>query len=338
MKWRRVLWNILEIIFTGQYGGYQYTEEFNRSLLDQVAMSEREGEIISHFPLFPPLSMVEGPVSYYIDQTLTQLFSDYGFADKISPRVLEKAINAERQNYERAKFIVCMCRWAAQAVIEEYGIDPTKVHVIPGGANIDDKLIAEVPVSEHDFEFNPLRLGFIGKDIKRKNLSFLLEVAEELYASNQPVEVIAMGFDPAISPRHPLLKPLGYIDKHNAVHEFISTIRACYFGCLFSHAEAFGISNREFIRLGVPVLTWDVGGMADTVPTGLGHVFPANIKAGYVASVINEYLQNPERYLEWRKTVQDRSHEVSWKQAIEKFQAVWQGSMEYSYNALQDAG
>ena len=47
-------------------------------------------------------------------------------------------------------------------------------------------------------------------------------------------------------------------------------IRSWHFGCLFSSAEAYGISNLECLRLGVPVLARRVGGIPDTVPEGLG--------------------------------------------------------------------
>lgn len=108
----------------------------------------------------------------------------------------------------------------------------------------------------------------------------MLEIADSLHARNIEVEVAAAGFTAANGPPHHLLWPIGYINKHEEPKRFLDFIRSCHFTCLFSSAEAFGISNRESLRLGVPVLARNVGGIPDTVPEGCGHLFDSGTCSG----------------------------------------------------------
>ena len=43
--------------------------------------------------------------------------------------------------YEAAGNIFCMCKWAADSVIKDYGINQEKVHVIVGGPNLDEDIL-----------------------------------------------------------------------------------------------------------------------------------------------------------------------------------------------------
>jgi glycosyltransferase involved in cell wall biosynthesis len=333
LRAQRLLWNAAELLRTGRRGGFQYTEAFLRALVKGEAAASGADELVSHFPLLPSPGPLSSRTSYYIDATLKQLFEDYGFARIVSPRVIADALAREGENYRAAPRIVCMCRWAAQSVVEDYGIDPRKVHVIAGGSNLDEAKLDGLADVGATASLRPLRLAFVGKDTGRKNLAFLLSVAEILDRKGYPVEVAAAGFDPARVENHRLLRAVGFIDKRGRLDAFVSFVRSAHFGCLFSHAEASPRSNREFIRLGVPVLTWHVGGMADTVPAGLGHVFRRGADAEEVADTIGGYCREPERYHGLRQRVAARAHEAGWTYAVEQFRQVWSGSEQFSYAA-----
>ena len=114
-------------------GGFQYTEALSRSrLFAQASLADDEVEIISHFPLLPPLPWPPGwRVSYYIDATLRQNFVDYGLAGRINPEARAAALRRELEHYQAAERIVCMSRWAARSVVEQYGIPSARVQVDP---------------------------------------------------------------------------------------------------------------------------------------------------------------------------------------------------------------
>jgi glycosyltransferase involved in cell wall biosynthesis len=264
LRRRRLFWNLARVLRGSRPGGFQYTEAFLRRLFAQArSRDDEEIEIISHFPLLPPRPWRRGwRVSYYIDATLRQNFIDYGLARRTGRKAREDALRRELEHYQAAERIVCMSRWAARSVVEDYGIPSSKVHVILPGANLRD---CDVTAPAEPPPLDPLRLGFIGKDWRRKGLPFLLQVAEELARRKIGVRVVALGPPAADLPSHPLLEPAGFVDKEHDVPRFVRLVRSFHFGCLFASAEACGIANLECLRLGVPVLASRVGGVRSPI-------------------------------------------------------------------------
>lgn len=331
---RRVLWNLLELLRTGERGGYQFTLDFARQMIAQVPKNQRYGEVVSTFPVFPPADWIPGQVNFYIDATFNQLFGEYGISHLVSRRVQQDVLARERAQYAAAEHICCMSRWAACAVVESYGVPPEKVHIVGGGANVEES--ATLAFGQRSGPHSPFRLGFVGKDWQRKGLMFLLEVAELLQSMGVAAEVWAAGFDPASGPSHRLLRAVGFIDKRIELERFVKFIYSCDLGCLFSSSEAYGLSNIEFLRLGVPVITRDAGGMADTVPDGCGYVFAADEGPEVVAGWIGAIVAEPEQYRRLAANVAENPQRFGWDGVVERMQAVWHGSKNYSYGKLVD--
>jgi glycosyltransferase involved in cell wall biosynthesis len=327
LRGRRLMWNLGRVARGARPGGFQYTEAFLKPLFAQARLRpDQPVEIISHFPLLPPLPWPPGwRVSYYIDATLRQNFLDYGLADRVSAEVREDALRREREHYHAAERVVCMSRWAAASVVEHYGIPPAKVSVILPGANLHERDLANADGAGPP-ALDPLRLGFIGKDWRRKGLPFLLRVAEELERRRVGVRVVALGPSAAELPAHPLLESAGFVDKGRETGRFVQLVRSCHFGCLFSSAEAYGIANLECLRLGVPVLASRVGGVPDAVPSGLGYLFEPGCPPDEVADLLQAFVRDPQAYRELRSRVARAAPEFSWRRTVAEFIALWQGA------------
>jgi len=333
-KIERITWNLFSWLRHQELGGFQYTDLFLGRLFSQAKIENKSVEFISHFPLLPPARWENSrKVNYYIDATLKQNFEDYGLASKIGSRVREAALLQERKNYTSAVRVVCMSQWAARSVVEDYGVTASKVFVIPPGANLDE---AAIPVNRGEFSLSgplsPLRLGFIGKDWRRKGLPFLLKVAENLEKRGCAVEVVAAGFPAQYGPDHPLLKKIGFINKVTGTQKFIETVRSFHFGCLFSLADASPISNLENLRLGVPVLAHRVGGVPESLSKDVGLLFELGIRPETVAEVLESFVRNPSSYHVLRQGVARKAETFSWERAVEKFIRTWQGSEEFLYD------
>lgn len=318
------LWNLNQGLTTGKAGGFQYSLTFTRALLAQARLaSDQPLALLSHFPLLPchPWSSA-WRVDYYIDATTQQVFTDYGSGDRVAPAYRQQVLERERQAYRQASAVICMCQWAADSVINDYGIDGAKVHVVPGGANLDESQLAELPATpppptpsaEH-----PLRLGFLGKEWQRKGGPFLLELAEALQKRGIPTVIRAIGPAPAQLPAHPALQPLGFINKKGDTARFVAELRSWHFGTLFSDAEASPRSNLECLRLGVPLLAHAVGGIASTLPDGgCGQLFTPRPSASEVADWIAARLNPYSGYLAWRAELAPRWREFTWTAAVEQ--------------------
>ena len=318
------LWNLKQLLITGKAGGFQYSRSFTQSLLAQAQLKpDQPLALLSHFPLLPCHPWPpDWRVDFYIDATTEQVFSAYGSGERLAPAYRLQVLERERQAYRQAGAVVCMGQWAADSVINDYGIDSAKVNVVPGGANLDEAQLAQLsptappppPSAEH-----PLRLGFLGKDWQRKGGPFLLQLADALGERGIPTLIRAIGPAPAHLPAHPALQPLGFINKQGDTARFVAELRSWHFGTLFSDAEAFGISNRECLRLGVPVLAHAVGGIASTLPDGgCGQLFAPHPSAAEVADWIAAGLNPYSGYLAWREELWPRRWEFTWAAAVKQ--------------------
>ena len=325
LRGRRLIWNLARALRGGRLGGFQYTEAFLRPLFAQARLrADQEVELISHFPLLPPMPWPRGwRVSFYVDATLRQIFVDYGLADRINRKARDDALAREREHYHAAERIVCMSSWAARSVVEHYGLPSSRVQVIAPGANLDEDALAPRTIHAEPPPLAPLRLGFIGKDWRRKGLPFLLQVAQELARRGVEVRVVALGPPAADLPSHALLECAGFVDKQHDSLRFVRLVRSFHFGCLFSSAEANGMSNLECLRLGVPVLASRVGGIPETVRDGLGYLFAAHRPPHEVADLLQSFVRDPSAYHELRQRVLRSAGEFSWRRTVRDFIALW---------------
>ena len=322
--WQRRRWNFNQLLRSGKAGGFQYSFDFANTLMAQANLpDDRPVSLLSHFPLLPPLPWpAHWRVDFYIDATTLQVFNDYGGGERISESFRRQVLELERLAYQAAGNVICMCQWAADSVIADYGIDPVKVHVVPGGGNLDEAQLSRLPVVHPPLPpsvENPFRLGFLGKDWQRKGGFFLLELAEALGQRGIPTVVRAIGPDPASLPTHPALQPLGFINKQIDTVRFATELKGWHFGTLFSDAEASPRSNLECLRLGVPVISHAIGGITSTlVDDGCGKLFPPHPSPGEVADWISSRLNPYEHYLSWRAALAPRWREFTWEVAVEK--------------------
>ena len=328
LRKQRLLWNLKQLLSTGKAGGFQYSRCFTRALLAQAQLDPYQPlALLSNFPLLPSYPwLLDWQVDFYIDATTQQVFSAYGSGERLAPAYRQQVLERERQAYRQAGAVICMGQWAADSVINDYGIDPAKVHVVPGGANLDEAQLAQLPptpTSPPPSAEHPLRLGFLGKEWKRKGGPFLLQLADALTERGIPTLIRAIGPNPAELPAHPALQALGFINKQSDMARFVAELRSWHFGTLFSEAEAFGISNRECLRLGVPVVAHAVGGIASTLSdSGCGHLFAPHPSAAEVADWIAARLTPYQGYLAWRAELAPRWREFTWEAAVEKLYAI----------------
>ena len=326
--WQRRRWNLGQLISSGKPGGFQYTRSFANKLLQQAGLDPQQPlELLSIFPLLPSHPWPDRwRVAFYIDATTCQVFGDYDSGHRIAESVQHQALQRERAAYSHAVAVICRSQWAADSVINDYGINPTKVHVVPGGANLDEAQLFQLPPTPTPpppYAEQPLRLGFLGKEWQRKGGPFLLQLADALIERGIPTLIRAIGPNPAQLPSHPALQPLGFINKQGDTARFVAELRSWHFGTLFSEAEAFGISNRECLRLGVPVVAHAVGGIASSLPDGgCGRLFAPHPSAAEVADWISSRLNPYSYYLAWRATLAPRWREFTWEAAVNQLNQI----------------
>ena len=115
------------------------------------------------------------PIIYLSDATFN-IMVDYYFKG-LSANAIKQGNKVEQRAMDRSKVIIVSSQWAANSAINDYHQNPSKVHIVEFGANLDDKDIIE---KTFDYEGH-LHILFLGVDWKRKggggNCSRCLQVA-----------------------------------------------------------------------------------------------------------------------------------------------------------------
>lgn len=317
---KRLFWHVRQFFLTGSLYGYQYSTSFSFDCLRKfVHLDTSDNLIISHYPHFPYDVFSSVQVIYYIDATSRQIHDHY-FPNRIGPAYRTSIYRREVRSYQNSLHIFCMSEWAAHSVISDYGINPDKVTVVPAGANLPENSIHNCDLYNfppQPSSQNPLTLGFLGKDWVRKGGPFLLDVINDLNSKGVPARLRVIGLSSSQTPSSPFIDNVGFLSKSESLHVFINEVVSWHFGTLFSEAEAFGISNRECLRLGVPILTHDVGGIKSTIPPfPFGMCFPEHPTVSSVVTFIRASMEAYSDYLLLRTSLIEHSYYFTWQQTV----------------------
>ena len=328
LKYWKLIWNFIQLLKYGKPQGFQWSEVYANKLIKQIKyLEDEELNILSIYPLLPSYPWPEKwDVDFYIDATILQILNEYRLSNLISNSYRSQIINREKLNYVRANRIICRSNWAIQSLIKDYKIDKSKISFVPGGANLDitkidrRELLSFPPKPSLN---NPIVVGFIGLDWERKGGNFLIKLADTFYEKNIPFEIRVIGPKHNTVPNHPCLKYVGFIDKFLNLDLFIKELKSWHFGTLFSKAEAFGISNRECLILGVPVICHDIGGISSTLPkSNFGKMFHANPSSLIVYSWLMDIFNPYEKYLTLRRKLLKQNKSFTWDKTIDNLKKV----------------
>lgn len=319
----RKLWNLLRLLILQRPGGYQYSPRFEAKLIKQIPESLLKTSVISFNQHFPPPDVVHqngGKVSFYIDATFRQLLDRYGVAKEIGSSIREATLKSERQRFQNADCIFTFQNWAKDSVVNDYGIDPSKVKVVLPGANIifEPTHKAKEKSNEVFTKENPLVLGFVGKDWKRKGLLTLVGVRDILEMRGYNVIVRCAGYAPPDFEKRNGVEFSGFIDKHSDNEKFISFLESIDVGCLFSEAEFSSISILEFISVGRPVCGYVVDGMGDLFMPDLSIRHTPGDTLEKIADGFEKYITDKTYRATLKKAAVDKSEHVRWERAVKE--------------------
>lgn len=170
---------------------------------------------------------------------------------------------------EAAALLQAWSNWAKESTIRDYGIDAKKVIVNPPGIKLD--FWKPAPEQSERAPNTPRRILFVGGDFRRKGGKLLLEWFRQQTSGNYELHIVtreAVDSAPGLyiyhdmQPNTPRL-----LDLYHQSDLFV----------LPSLGECFGIATVEAMGTGLPVITSDVGGVADIVDVGRnGFIVPNN--------------------------------------------------------------
>ncbi len=341
LPWKRALWHLAKTLRGRRPRGFQYTVFFQRQMWSRfLRCVEKRGvnEVLSHYPLFPLPHLAARAAlrqSYYIDTPLQALFEDHRMLDWLDPYVVRDALALEKACYDQAERVVGMAQWVKQYLTEHYKLSPAKVFTVLAAANLDEGAVERRLHGRDVWQTpsvftreRPFRLGFTGKDWKRKGLSRLIDAASLLSRKGFAVEVVVIGHLPSKYLCHPLVRWAGFVDKRVEMDRFLDVLTTYDLGCSPSHQEPMGIAPLECLRMGIPVLCTAVGGLVDACPVAEGAGILALADAGGedLAQLIEPLIREPERLQAMRDATWRIKERYSWTRAVANMKQIWGGA------------
>jgi glycosyltransferase involved in cell wall biosynthesis len=272
-----------------------YAQQINTKLLTSNA------EIVV-CPDISTIAYVEckQPIVLWTTNTYGACIDFYDDFSNLCRETIENLIILDRLALKKAKMVIFPSSWAAEAAINSYQIDPSKVEIVPYGANIEcDRTIDDIQNLVAARTTEQCKLLFIGVSWYRKGGDIALKIARELKRQGINVELTIVGCQPITDePLPDYVVNVGFIKKSSPEGgvRFNQLISQSHFLILPSRAETYGNVLCEANSFGVPCLAAKVGGIPSIIKDDVnGKLFDLNadIKeySEYIANLFTHYSE-----------------------------------------------
>jgi glycosyltransferase involved in cell wall biosynthesis len=277
-------------------------------------------------PSSVPLTYVDSavPTVYVTDQVFRDFIGSY--VQRPSARFCQLGDLQEGRALASAARVSFPSRWAAESAVQHYDANPTKISVIPWGANLPHE-IAEDTI-QAAIAARPLdrcRLVFLGVDWRRKGGNTLVSTVNELNRLGVRTEAIVIGCDPGGLPPERFTVHR-YLDKRrdDQFARFASIMASSHFLFLPSRAEAFAQAFCEAAAFGLPAIGSAVGGIPDLIRNGeTGFVRHPETSPKEFAALIQDVLAAPAQYVRLARQAREDHHQrLNWDRFGERLAEV----------------
>lgn len=259
------------------------------------------------------------PYIYYTDTTYCTLGRYYKC--KINPKTDKFGNEYERLAIEGCKYMFNSSHWSAKTAERYYGCDPKKNHVFLFGANIDNGDIAKVDV----YDGGRLNILFSGVEWKRKGAEQAIEAVKELRSKGYDAYLYLCGIREVPSEFLPLpdyVINCGFLNKNipEQYKQYIDTIKKSHIFLLPTNAECSAIVFSESSAYGLPIFTYDTGGLGDYVRDGInGYRLPLTSTGKDFADAIDKSIKSNELSKLSEGGTRLFKEEISWEAWSKKF-------------------
>jgi len=194
---------------------------------------------------------------------------------KLSNRFMKCLAKIEKETALEADLIVTVSRYSAQRLVQLYGVDETKIRVVPNGVDpqrfkpMNDlgKLREEVGGDSRHI------ILYVGTLIPRKGLHFLVEAATQVTTQYKESRFVVAGDGPLKSHLEAYAEKVGVADGFNFLGEVKDFMLPTLYNCADivvspSIQEGQGISLLEAQASGKPVVAFNVTAIREVVKNG----------------------------------------------------------------------
>jgi glycosyltransferase involved in cell wall biosynthesis len=260
--------------------------------------------ILQIYCLFAPGRLDAGRrYAMYLDATAALTRREFPAAVPVGRRAHQQWLEMERQIYHGASRLFPMSQWVRTSLIEDYGVDPSRILVAGAGSNVVHDVLPE----RH---WNQRVALFVGFDWQRKGGPVLLQAWRQVKRALPDAQLWIVGTRRAYGP-HGVdgVRWFGRID-HAQVAELYLQASVFVLPALF---DPFPHALREALGQGLPCISTATGATSEILQDGVDGVLVPPSDPHALAVELVALLGDPDRAESMGRTGHDRMRtEVTW--------------------------
>jgi glycosyltransferase involved in cell wall biosynthesis len=237
------------------------------------------------------------------DATIVQLWRAYPYEwmGIVAESSLRRMIARQREIFRKARACCVLNRWAAQSIVEDYGVPASRVHVVGTGPN------RTIEAADRDWAVP--RFLFVGKDFRRKNGERVLEAFARVRDCHPDATLDLVGSHPSLSlggvTPHGMLRP----DRPDEVAKLNALFARATCLVMPSLLEPTGNVHAEALAAGIGSIGTTSGGVSTIIGDAGVTVSPHDTDE-LVAQMLA--FCDPERAREFGRRARARAPLFTW--------------------------
>lgn len=263
------------------------------------------------------------PIIYYTDANFSIMVNYYWHNE---PKwIIKQGNETERLGIQNSYINIRASKWAADSVVNDYNGNPDRNYIIEFGANLEDKDIFHIK----PYTDGTLNILFSGVDWKRKGAEIAIDAVRQLNERGITSKLLLVGLRdvPQRYANLPYVENIGFLNKNypDQYQKYIDTIRQSHIFLLPTRAECAGIVFSEYSAYGLPIFTYNTGGIGNYVIDGInGYKLPLTAKGKEFADKIEESLKNNEFEKLGQGGIKLFNEKLNWHSWAESFKKIMQ--------------
>jgi glycosyltransferase involved in cell wall biosynthesis len=252
-------------------------------------------------------------VATYDDMTVIQARRlGHPLLDGLAAAEVDAWAERQREIFARAAACFTAARWAADSVVEDYGVPAERVHVVGFGRNLDPR-----PAPR---EWSPPRYLFVGQDWRRKGGPTLLSAFRAVRERVPEATLTLVGHHPQVA-SEPGVELTGglYLNRAGDRERLERLYESSTCLVVPSEIEPAGIVYVEAGAAGVPSIGTTVGGAADMIGPGGRLVDPGDVE-GLTAAMLE--LADPETAASLGAVAREHCRPFTWPEIADRIATV----------------
>ncbi|MFE1747588.1 glycosyltransferase family 4 protein [Coleofasciculus sp. H7-2] len=236
------------------------------------------------------------PIVLWTDSLFSGIMNS--FPDGVPCRESIKNLNTmDVLALKKCELVIFSSEWSAQAAMKTYKVNPSKIKVVPSGANIEcNRTLDDIKNILKEKTSKICKLLFLGINWFRKGGDIALEIAKELNKSGLTTELIIAGCQPiSDEPLPKFVRSLGFIDrsKKDGQQVLEQLFVESHFLILPSREDWTPAVIREASSFGLPSISTNVGGIPTILRDNLnGKIFALDASiADYCSYILQTFTQ-----------------------------------------------